>query len=94
MDQNEGMLSEMAVAAATHVVTVIEPIMQDASWLFPMRVRCSVSEHCALLHMNSITHPTLHMTNSGALDKCPAGTVVMEGDLTKKGNLNVKLMVC
>ena len=57
MDQNEGMFSEMAVAAATHVVTVIEPIMQDASWLFPVRVRCNVSEHCALLHMNSIVIP-------------------------------------
>ena len=34
------------------------------------------------------------MTNSGALDKWPAGTVVMEGDMAKKGNLNVKLMVC
>lgn len=84
----------MAVAAATHVIMVIEPIIQDANWLFPVKVRCNISEHCALLHMNSIAHPTLDMTNSGALDKWPADIMVMEGGLTKKGNLNVKLMVC
>ena len=60
--KNEEMLSEMAMAAATHMVTVIEPIIQDASWLFPMMVFSSaqfssVAQLCPTLcdPMNSST---------------------------------------
>ncbi|XP_038619647.1 rho GTPase-activating protein 17 isoform X4 [Tachyglossus aculeatus] len=84
--KNEGTLAEMAAATSVHVVAVIEPIIQHASWFFPEEVDFNVSGAFVLPPSNSnhLAH-TGNDYDSGTLErKRPASMAIMEGDLLKK----------
>ncbi|XP_066869698.1 rho GTPase-activating protein 17 isoform X4 [Kogia breviceps] len=86
--KNEGTLAEMAAATSVHVVAVIEPIIQHASWFFPEEVEFNVSEAFVPLttpNSNHSSHTGNDSVDLGTLErKRPASMAVMEGDLLKK----------
>ncbi|XP_053131652.1 rho GTPase-activating protein 17 isoform X4 [Hemicordylus capensis] len=84
--KSEGSLAEMAAATSVHVVAVVEPIIQHASWFFPEEVDFNVSG--AFVGQPVMNSNHLHTGNdydTGTLErKRPVSMAVMDGDLLKK----------
>ncbi|KAM8960386.1 rho GTPase-activating protein 17 [Pelodytes ibericus] len=97
--KHEGTLAEIAAATSVHVVTIIEPIIQHADWFFPEEVDFNVSG--AFVPATPSTHPNNVSISSNDLPsyefgllerKRPISMAVMDGDLLKKENINLKVM--
>ncbi|XP_053131650.1 rho GTPase-activating protein 17 isoform X2 [Hemicordylus capensis] len=92
--KSEGSLAEMAAATSVHVVAVVEPIIQHASWFFPEEVDFNVSG--AFVGQPVMNSNHLHTGNdydTGTLErKRPVSMAVMDGDLLKKEGFGVKVM--
>nr|XP_034987022.1 rho GTPase-activating protein 17 isoform X4 [Zootoca vivipara] len=91
--KNEGSLAEMAAATSVHVVAVVEPIIQHASWFFPEEVDFNVSG--AFVALPAVNSNHLHTGNdydSGTLErKRPISMAVMDGEqLRKEGSSKPK----
>ncbi|XP_060138884.1 rho GTPase-activating protein 17 isoform X5 [Zootoca vivipara] len=84
--KNEGSLAEMAAATSVHVVAVVEPIIQHASWFFPEEVDFNVSG--AFVALPAVNSNHLHTGNdydSGTLErKRPISMAVMDGEQLRK----------
>ncbi|XP_070616973.1 rho GTPase-activating protein 17 isoform X4 [Erythrolamprus reginae] len=84
--KNEGSLAEMAAATSVHVVAVVEPIIQHASWFFPEELDFNVSgAFVGQPAVNSNHLPAGGDYDSGTLErKRPVSMAVMEGELLRK----------
>ncbi|XP_026559791.1 rho GTPase-activating protein 17 isoform X4 [Pseudonaja textilis] len=84
--KNEGSLAEMAAATSVHVVAVVEPIIQHATWFFPEELDFNVSgAFVGQPAVNSNHLPTGSDYDSGTLErKRPVSMAVMEGELLRK----------
>ncbi|XP_070616970.1 rho GTPase-activating protein 17 isoform X1 [Erythrolamprus reginae] len=92
--KNEGSLAEMAAATSVHVVAVVEPIIQHASWFFPEELDFNVSgAFVGQPAVNSNHLPAGGDYDSGTLErKRPVSMAVMEGELLRKESFGVKVM--
>ncbi|KAJ6653891.1 hypothetical protein lerEdw1_007649 [Lerista edwardsae] len=92
--KSEGSLAEMAAATSVHVVAVVEPIIQHASWFFPEELDFNVSG--AFVGQPALNSNHLHTGtdyDSGTLErKRPVSMAVMDGELLKKESFGVKVM--
>ncbi|XP_026539406.1 rho GTPase-activating protein 17 isoform X4 [Notechis scutatus] len=84
--KNEGSLAEMAAATSVHVVAVVEPIIQHATWFFPEELDFNVSgAFVGQPAVNSNHLPAGSDYDSGTLErKRPVSMAVMEGELLRK----------
>ncbi|XP_034276510.1 rho GTPase-activating protein 17 isoform X4 [Pantherophis guttatus] len=84
--KNEGSLAEMAAATSVHVVAVVEPIIQHATWFFPEELDFNVSgAFVGQPAVNSNHLPAGGDYDSGTLErKRPVSMAVMEGELLRK----------
>uniref|UniRef100_A0A8C7E2I4 Rho GTPase-activating protein 17 n=1 Tax=Naja naja TaxID=35670 RepID=A0A8C7E2I4_NAJNA len=92
--KNEGSLAEMAAATSVHVVAVVEPIIQHATWFFPEELDFNVSgAFVGQPAVNSNHLPAGSDYDSGTLErKRPVSMAVMEGELLRKESFGVKVM--
>ncbi|XP_034276507.1 rho GTPase-activating protein 17 isoform X1 [Pantherophis guttatus] len=92
--KNEGSLAEMAAATSVHVVAVVEPIIQHATWFFPEELDFNVSgAFVGQPAVNSNHLPAGGDYDSGTLErKRPVSMAVMEGELLRKESFGVKVM--
>uniref|UniRef100_A0ABM5F026 Rho GTPase-activating protein 17 isoform X3 n=1 Tax=Pogona vitticeps TaxID=103695 RepID=A0ABM5F026_9SAUR len=83
--KNEGSLAEMAAATSVHVVAVVEPIIQHASWFFPEEMDFNVSGAFVGQPAVNSNHLSGNDYDSGTLErKRPVSMAVMDGEMLRK----------
>uniref|UniRef100_A0ABM5F028 Rho GTPase-activating protein 17 isoform X1 n=1 Tax=Pogona vitticeps TaxID=103695 RepID=A0ABM5F028_9SAUR len=91
--KNEGSLAEMAAATSVHVVAVVEPIIQHASWFFPEEMDFNVSGAFVGQPAVNSNHLSGNDYDSGTLErKRPVSMAVMDGEMLRKESFGLKAL--